>query len=115
MATSKKKTTVSANMQRVEKVLEEIPEERQAMAQSLYDELSFMQATMDQLKQQVKEHGAVDYFKQGAQEFWRESPALTAYNKSVQRYNQTFKQLLDMLPDPEDKPQSDELMDFIKE
>jgi len=32
--------------------------------------------------------------KQGKQEFLREQPPLTAYNKTIQRYNQTLKQLI---------------------
>lgn len=104
----------SANMQQVEKILQDIPESRQPMANSLYEELRFMQSTMAQLKYQVETEGAVDLFKQGIQEFWREHPALTAYNKTLGRYNATYKLLIDLLPEPEHKGESDELMDFIQ-
>lgn len=114
MATSKKKVTISTDMKKVKQLLKSIPEDRQPVAQSLYSELVFMQKTMASLKQQVEEEGAVSMFKQGKQEFLREHPALTAYNKTIQRYGQIYKQLLDLLPKADGKPQSDPLMDFIR-
>ncbi|WP_449354400.1 hypothetical protein ACUL41_14830 [Virgibacillus natechei] len=115
MATSKKKAVVSTDMRKVKRLLKEIPDDRQPIAQGLYEELVFMQNTLATLKQQVEEEGAVSLFKQGAQEFLREHPALTAYNKTIQRYGQIYKQLMDLLPKSDEKQQQDPLLDFIKE
>jgi|SRR5699024_6688691 len=104
---------ISTDMQQVKQLLKYVPDQRQPIAQNLYDELVFMQNTMAVLKKQVKDEGAVSLFKQGKQEFLREHPALTAYNKTIQRYSTIYKQLVDLLPEAE-VTQEDPLMDFIK-
>lgn len=109
-----KKLVVSNDMKKLKALLKNIPEDRQPIADGLYNELVFMQNTMIILKKQVEEEGAVSMFKQGAQEFLREHPALTAYNKTIQRYSQVYKQLIDLLPKTDEGKQTDPLMDFIK-
>lgn len=105
---------ISKEMKELKKVLDEVPEDRQAIAQSLYKEIVFMQNTLKTLKKQVDKDGPVELFKQGKQEFYREHPALQGYNKTLQRYNQTIKQIIDLLPPSEHKPSEDPLLEFIK-
>ncbi|MED0665669.1 hypothetical protein P4T04_04975 [Bacillus badius] len=115
MTTSKKKVTISTDMRKVKRLLKEIPEERQPIAQGLYNELVFMQNTLNSLKEQVEQEGAVSMFKQGKQEFLREHPALKAYNTTVQRFSLLYKQLVDLLPPTTGaEQQTDPLIDFIK-
>ena|SRR5699024_1722407 len=111
--TKKKNKIISTDMKQVEQLLKDIPEDRRAIAQGLYNELVFMQNTMASLKEQVETDGAVSLFKNGSQEFLREHPALTAYNKTLQRYGQIYKQFIDLLPEVEEKGQDDELLNFI--
>lgn len=105
---------VSQEMKKLKTILKQIPKDRQPVAQSLYNELVFMQKTLETLKQQVEEEGPTAMFKQGAQEFLREHPALKGYNTTVQRYSLLYKQLTDLLPPAADPQQSDPLIDFIK-
>lgn len=95
-------------------ILEKIPEEKQYIGAKLVEELIFMQSTLDDLKKQVAEHGTVEHFEQGKQNFLRESPALKSYNTTVQRYSQLYKQLTDLLPKIQETAQSNPLYDFIK-
>ena len=60
----------------IEKLVELVPEDKRMIAERLAAELSFMDETLEQLKGEVRKRGAVDEFKQGKQEFLRESPAL---------------------------------------
>jgi len=53
-------------------------------------------------------------FKQGKQQFLREHPALTAYNKTLQRFNQVIKQIIDLLPKAEENQPRDALLEFIQ-
>ncbi len=106
---------ISKEMKKLKKILKEIPQDRQAVAQSLYTELVFMQKTLETLRQQVEEEGPTAMFKQGKQEFLREHPALKGYNTTVQRYSLLYKQLTDLLPPAAGTQQSDPLIDFIKE
>ena len=96
-------------------ILEKIPTDKQPIASRLADELVFMQATLADLKQLVKETGTIEHFQQGKQDFLRESPALRSYNTTLKQYNATFKQLSDLLP-KEDTTRStgNPLYDFVE-
>ncbi|PKG22735.1 hypothetical protein [Niallia nealsonii] len=114
MATSKKNITVSSDMKKLKTLLRQIPKDRLPIAQSLYNELVFMQNTLDTLKAQVDKDGPTAMFKQGSQEFLREHPALKGYNTTVQRYSLLYKQLVDLLPPSDTGQKNDALIDFIK-
>ena len=105
---------ISKEMKDLKRILKQIPKDRQAIAQSLYNELEFMQKTLETLRQQVEDEGPTAMFKQGAQEFLREHPALKGYNTTVQRYSLLYKQLTDLLPPAAGTQQSDPLLDFIR-
>lgn len=113
--TKTKKPVVSADMKKVRRLMRDIPEDRRAIAQGLFKELVFMQNTLNSLRQQVENEGAVDMFKQGKQEFLREHPALKAYNTTIQRYNLIYKQFIDLLPQTDNVQEDDPLIDFISE
>lgn len=109
-----KNTDVSTELRKLKKILKDIPKDRQPIAQSLYDELVFMQQTLVKLKKQVDEEGTTTLFKNGTQEFLKEHPALKAYNTTIQRYSLLYKQITDLLPAPTPKEDVDPLMEFIK-
>lgn len=102
-------------MQELETIFELVPDERKPIAEKLIKELAFMSKTLDELRKVVDEKGPVDLFKQGVQEFYRESPALKAYNTTIQRYSLLFKQLGDLLPKQPKENAPDALLEFIKE
>lgn len=102
------------NINGLKKSLKTIPADRQAIAQSLFNELLFMQKTLIKLKEQIETEGPTAMFKQGAQEFLREHPALKGYNTTIQRYSLLYKQFTDLLPPTSDLPKSDPLMDFLR-
>lgn len=87
---------------------------KQPVARQLVTELEFMEATLTKLRDEITANGVVEEFKQGKQEFTRESPALKAYNTTVARYATLHKQLCELLPDGEPE-QGDELDAFISE
>lgn|SRR5690554_807331 len=109
-----KNSDISADMKKLKKVLKLIPENKQAIAQSLYKELVFMQNTLVVLKKQVEEEGPTAMFKQGKQEFLREHPALKGYNTTIQRFSLLYKQLTDLLPKDTGAGDKDPLIEFVK-
>lgn len=115
MARAKQDITVSKDMKELKTLLKQIPKDRQPIAESVYNELLFMQKTLNSLKKQVEEEGAVSMFKQGRQEFLREHPALKGYNTTVQRYSLLYKQLVDLMPPVEAPKEIDPLLEFIRE
>lgn len=113
--TNSKKLKTSANMRKVKKLLENIPEDKRPIGQELFNELLFMQNTLTDLKEQVNNEGAVDLFEQGKQKFLREHPALKAYMTLLQRYSLIYKQFMDLFPNDSENQAVDELIDFIKQ
>lgn len=105
----------SSDMRKLKSIIKQIPADRRAIAEKLAKEIVFMAATLEELRQDVQESGAVDMFKQGSQEFMRESPALKAYNTTIQRYSLLYKQIVDMLPKHVSEENGSKLYDFLKQ
>lgn len=106
---------INKKKRQLNKILKTIPDDKRAIGESLVDELVFMTGTLVDLKENIAKNGVVDFFKQGAQEFYRESPALKSYNNTLNRYSQLYKQLVDLLPKTDNKPAGGDLLDFISE
>lgn len=109
-----RKKELSRLKRQFNKILKQVPEDKKPIAASLIKELTFMALTLDDLKLQVEEGGTVELFKQGKQEFLRESPALKSYNTTVQRYSLFYKQLTDLLPKAAQDAKENALYEFIK-
>lgn len=97
------------------KILKNIPEDKQPIAAKLIEELTFMETTLKKLRKQIEDYGEVEEFKQGSQEFLRESPALKGYNTMVQRYSVMNRQLTDLMGKSQEAEKSNAVYDFLKE
>ena len=106
---------ISSEIDRLVQLISIIPDDKQPIAEQLLKELIFMSETLENLKEIVKSKGEIDLFKQGKQEFLRESPALKTYNTTVQRYGLLFKQFADLLPKAENNSEDSELFDFLRQ
>lgn len=98
----------------LEEILERIPEDKQYIGRKLVHELIFMDETLTTLKRKIKENGTEEEFIQGKQQFTRESPALTSYNKTVQRYGAMYKQLSDLMQKSPEAQSSNAVYEFLK-
>lgn len=97
---------------KVRELLSQVDTNKRPIATQLVTELEFMEKTLEKLRAEIEEHGVVEEFKQGKQEFTRETPALKSYNLTVSRYATLHKQLVALLPDDEPE-QGDELDKFL--
>ena len=96
-------------------MLKLIPADRKHVGEKLIAEIHFIDTTLAELRKTVADKGVVDNFKQGKQQFLRESPALKAYNTTIQRYSLLYKQLCDLLPKPETTDKNkDELIEHLR-
>ena len=95
-------------------ILKKIPEDKKGVAEKLIDELTFMEKTLKRLRDQIAEYGEVVPFQQGKQNFLRESPALKAYNTTVQRYSVMYRQLTDLMGKSQEAERSNAVLDFLK-
>jgi len=98
-----------------EDILKKVPEDKRTIGEKLIAELTFMEKTLEKLRAQIDEHGEVEHFQQGKQDFLRESPALKAYNTTVQRYSVMYRQLTDLMGKSAEAEKSNAVYDFIKE
>ena len=96
-------------------ILEKIPEDKRYIGKKLVEEHTFIEATLQSLKEQIRTGGVVEEFTQGKQNFIRESPALKAYNTTVQRYSVMYRQLTDLLGKTQEAEKSNAVYDFLKE
>ena len=110
-----KSKDISKEMKQLKKVLKLIPKDRLPIAQNIYNELLFIQRTLDKLKEEVETQGTTTLFKQGQQEFLRENPALKGYNTTLKNYSNLYKQLVDFFAPDNIIEEADPLMTFIKE
>ena len=96
----------------LDEIMKKIPEEKQSEAKMIYDEIKFILKTLKKLKKEISSSGAIEKFEQGKQNFLRESPALTGYNKLMKTYDTFYKNLINLVPKNEsfiDNFEDDEL------
>ena len=96
-------------------ILQKLPEDKKPIGEKLVKELGFMEKTLERLKEQIAENGEIEHFQQGKQDFYRESPALKAYNTTVQRYSVMYRQLTDLMGKSVEAEKSNGVYDFLKE
>lgn len=95
-------------IKKLKNIMEKIPSEKQNEAQLIVEELEFILNTINDLKKDIKEKGAVEHFVNGKQDFLRESPALASYNKLMKTYDTFYKNLINLLPKDESLDEDDE-------
>lgn len=88
--------------QDLQNILDKISDDNKTEGLLLANELSFIIKTLDKLKDMINANGVVEDFKQGKQEFIRESTALKSYNTTMKTYNTTFTNLLKLVDTSDD-------------
>ena len=98
-----------------DEILNKIPEPKRYIGENLVKELIFIDDTLTELKKQIKSEGVLEHFQQGKQDFQRESPALKAYNTTVQRYSVMYRQLNDLMGKTSELEKDNEVYNFLKD
>lgn len=106
-----KKTTV--NIKSLRTVFENINDNKSKLALSLLDKADFMNTTLLELEKKVKDDGVITEMAQGSYVIERENPALRSYNTTIKNYASVVKQIVDLLPESEDKQVGEDLLKFI--
>lgn len=101
------------DLRELNKIINQVPEDKRPVAKQLVSEIKFMAQTMDDLKAKIEEYGTVELFENGKQKFLRENPACKTYNTMVARYSTLYKQLTDLLPKSAPVQPENALLDFI--
>lgn len=102
------------NLDDLRKRFDAMPEDKRILANKTLDRAIFLSKVLDELEGHIGKNGSVEYFKQGVQEMWRESPALKSYNNTIKNYNNTITTIFNLLPNGESEPK-DEMFEFMKQ
>lgn len=106
-----KEEMIKLEIEELSQLFKNIDHDKKHIADRLIEQAGFMRATLKELQDTINERGAVEWFEQGTQKMWRESPSAKIYNTMIKNYNSTIKQLAEFLP--KEQVESDELMDFL--
>src|SRR5699024_5985432 len=102
------------NMKKYENALKELPQDKQPMASVLFEEMEFMQKSMDELKELVLEQGTIHTFTYVNNSDAVDNPTLSAYYNTIGLYKQTHTQMMEMWPKEQEEQLEDEVIEFIK-
>ncbi len=94
-------------------LFKDAPPEQLQQANRLMERVAFMQVTLEDLEEDIKQHGTFEWTKTRPRK-QRERPAVKTYNAMLKNYNSTLKQLLDMLPGQQAEESEDELLAFLR-
>lgn len=100
------------NLSKLKKIIKAVDENRRPVAENIYSKLLFLDATLAELEQQIKDEGAVIELVNGnGFKTIAEHPAQKSYNTMIGRYNALIKTFIDIIPDG--ARQGDEFLDFV--
>ncbi|TCO69511.1 hypothetical protein [Marinisporobacter balticus] len=109
-----KEKEIKSEIARVKKLYKKLPKEKTKVLEGLINEAAFMKITLQELRENILEKGTTELFEQGEQKFIRKNPMVEIYTTMISRYSNVMKQLIDLFPEEEKKPEVDALMDFVK-
>lgn len=103
----------TSDLKELRKIFERTKNNKSKLALSLLDKAEFMNETLKELEAKVKLEGAVTTMCQGSYDIKRENPALKSYNATIKNYASVVKQIVDLLPESENKQAGEDLLKFI--
>ena len=102
-----------SDLKELRKIFEKTKNNKSKLAMSLLDKADFMNETLKMLEAKVRLEGVVTTMCQGSYDIERENPALKSYNTTIKNYVSVVKQIVDLLPESENKQAGEELLKFI--
>lgn len=106
---AKKKTL---DLKELKCIYETLGNGKSKLALSLLDKAEFLESALNHLKKEVESLGVITKMCQGSYDIERENPALKSYNTTIKNYTTVVKQLNDMLPTDDRKPNNDGFDEF---
>jgi len=107
----KKEKRIKQNISKFKKIFKNVSPEKKEFVVRLYEKAAFMDATLEELQEEINEKGAVATYKNGnGFDIRSETPEQKAYNSMIKNYTTVMRTLADMAPEGEE---DDELMQFL--
>ena len=100
---------------RLKKIYKNIKDEKKQTVQGLIQRAAFMRITLEDFEDDLDQNGFVEMFQQGINQdpYERKRPVADLYNTMNTSYQKIIKQLTDLLPKEESKPEDDGFDGFV--
>lgn len=100
---------------RLKKIYKNIKDEKKQTVQGLIQRAAFMRVTLEDFEDDLDQNGFVEMFQQGINQdpYERKRPVADLYNTMNTSYQKIIKQLTDLLPKEESKPEDDGFDGFV--
>lgn len=100
---------------RLKKIYKNIKDEKKQTVQGLIQRAAFMRVTLEDFEDDLDQNGFVEMFRQGINQdpYERKRPVADLYNTMNTSYQKIIKQLTDLLPKDEPKPEDDGFDGFV--
>ena len=109
-----KEKLIKAEENRLRRIYKKIGSEKMNIAIGAIQRAAFLRVSLQELEDDINEHGYTEKFQQSNQQpYDRKRPNAETYKGFYDSYLKTVKQLTDMLPKEEPKPDVDEFDEFI--
>lgn len=106
---------ITKEQNRLTKIYKRIEEKKKQTAAGLIQRAAFMRVTLEDFEIDLDENGFVEMFQQGVNQepYERKRPVADLYNTMNINYQKIIKQLTDLLPKEESKPEDDGFDSFV--
>lgn len=104
---------IKQEINRIKKLYKDLEKDKVKVVEGLITEASFMKLTLQELREDLFKNGMTELYENGPQVVNRERPETKIYSTMIQRYSNVMKQLIDYMPEEEQKEENDELKEFL--
>ena len=109
-----KERLIKKEIGRLKKIYAKMDGDRMSLVIGTIQRAAFLRISLEELEGDLNENGYTEPFQQGNQEpYDRKRPNAETYKSFYDSYLKTIKQLNDMLPKEESKPEIDEFDEFV--
>ncbi|WP_260603856.1 hypothetical protein [Enterococcus casseliflavus] len=112
-----KEARIAAEKERLTTLMDGVPSSSAEVVKGLIERVSFMNVTLSELEEDINKNGSIELFKNGSQEFYKESASVKTYNTMINRYTAAVKELLRLVIENDRRgqgdPDMDEFMNFL--
>ncbi len=93
-----KEERVSATVKKMRKMIVGMDKDHREIVESLIENAAFMCETLRDLQKEIDENGVVEEYRNGANQYgYKTSSVVVAYNQMIKNYNQTCRQIMDIV------------------
>lgn len=99
MAKKTKAERIAQELEKLNTLYRELPENKLKLLAPLIQNAAFMKVTLEELQETINAEGATDEYCNGANQFGRKQSAnIQAYNSLIKNYNAVIDRLEKLLP-----------------